>query len=55
MPGIYETVYPRMKNNITKKELEEIYTPNNKEILLAQSLSRGNSVFCFILMLKSFQ
>lgn len=55
MPGTYETVYPRFKNNITSKELDEIYTPKKEEIQLAQSLSRGNVILCFILMLKSFQ
>lgn len=56
MPGIYETVYPRFKSNISEKELNDIYTPTQDEIKFSQKVTRGeNAKLCFLIMLKSFQ
>lgn len=55
MIAIYETVYPRFKNRITENELEEIYTPNENELLLATKIKRNEARLCFLISLKSFQ
>jgi len=55
MPAIHETIYPRFKSHVTKKELLEIYTPTIDEIALAKEFSKGEPFFPFILMLKTFQ
>ena len=36
MPSIQDTAYPRFKKNISQKELEQIYTPTQEEIVLAR-------------------
>ena len=35
MKSLYETAYPRFKKNITKRELEKIYTPSSDELNFA--------------------
>ena len=56
MPSIHETVYPRFKNNVTQKELNEIYTPMPDEIEFSDTVTRGEvPKLCFLIMLKSFQ
>lgn len=55
MAIISESAYPTFKETISKKELEEIYTPIPVEIEYAKKVSRGESVLCFLIMLKAFQ
>lgn len=56
LPGMYETVYPRFKSNISEKELNDIYTPTQNEMKFSRKIARGdNAKFCFLIMLKSFQ
>ena len=56
MPGMHETVYPRFKSSISEKELNDIYTPTQEEMIFSQKVSRGdNAKLCFLIMLKSFQ
>jgi len=53
---IERTAYPRLKKNISLKELVEIYTPNHEEIEVAHKVAKGEvQILNFILMLKSFQ
>ena len=35
MPNIHETAYPRLKVSISKKDLDDLYTPKTNEIALA--------------------
>lgn len=37
MAAIHETAYPRIKPNLTHKELKEIFTPTNEELILLNS------------------
>lgn len=32
LPSIQDTTYPRIKSNLTVKELDEVYTPQRTEI-----------------------
>lgn len=34
MPAIHETAYPRIKPNLSPKELKELFTPNEEELIL---------------------
>ncbi len=36
MPTVAETAYPRLKNQVTSRELIEIYTPTSAELKLAK-------------------
>lgn len=42
MPSIQDTIYPRIKYNLSEKDLEESYTPLQAEIQWAEHKSRGN-------------
>ncbi|GIN41478.1 hypothetical protein [Heyndrickxia oleronia] len=42
MPSIQDTIYPRFKSNLTDKDLEEVYTPQMKEIEWAEAKSGDN-------------
>ncbi|WP_373538752.1 Tn3 family transposase [Chamaesiphon sp.] len=57
MPSVQETAYPRLKSNITLKELTAIYTPTTEEIGFAQqSTATGSSTrLGFLILLKTFQ
>ncbi len=56
VPSINETVYPRLKNNISLNELNEIYTPTNDEITFVNKSARGGTQkLCLLVMLKTFQ
>ena len=53
---MHETVYPRFKSSISEKELNDIYTPTQEEIIFSRKIVRGeNAKLCFLIMLKSFQ
>lgn len=57
MPSVQETAYPRLKSNITLKELTAIYTPTAEEIGFAQqSTAIGSTTrLGFLILLKTFQ
>jgi hypothetical protein len=40
MAAIHETAYPRIKPNLTYKELKEIFTPTEEELLLLDSRTK---------------
>ncbi len=40
MPHVTDTAYPRLKTNLSAKELEEIYTPNLLEVVFAEERTR---------------
>ncbi|CAH2465054.1 MULTISPECIES: DUF4158 domain-containing protein [Bacillus] len=42
MPSIQDTIYPRIKHNLSEQDLEESYTPLHAEIQWAECKSRGN-------------
>jgi hypothetical protein len=41
LPSIQDTTYPRFKSNLTREELEEIYTPQAHEVDWADKKSKG--------------
>jgi TnpA family transposase len=57
MPSVQETAYPRLKSNITLKELTAIYTPTTEEIGFAQQSTASGSTtrLGFLILLKTFQ
>jgi Domain of unknown function (DUF4158) len=56
MALIERTAYPRLKNNISRKELKDKYTLLLHEISHAYSVVRGEpSVISYLLLLKCFQ
>lgn len=56
MPDIHETAYPRIKSQLTRHELHEIYSPTSDEVILASTYAKErNSRGCFLLLLKLVQ
>ena len=56
MPAVHETAYPRLKTTISKKDLEDVYTPTEIEMNLTRSVAKGfPSMLCLLSMLKTFQ
>ncbi len=56
MPTRAETAYPRLKNYVTSRELNEIYTPTQQELNLAnQYTKKGVTKLGFLVLLKTFQ
>jgi TnpA family transposase len=56
VPSIAETAYPRLKNQISSKELLEVYTPTEDELKLASRSTKGSvAKLGFLAMLKTFQ
>lgn len=57
MPNIQDTAYPRLKSNITPKELATIYTPTPEELAFAQQKTASGSAtrLGFLVLLKTFQ
>jgi hypothetical protein len=43
MPSLQDTAYPRLKHNVTDKELAIIYTPALNELSLAEQHTKGSS------------
>ncbi|MEB8915054.1 DUF4158 domain-containing protein, partial [Bacillus cereus] len=55
MTSIERTSYPRFKQNLTGKELKEIYTVTYADNQFAHRVARGTiPVFSLLVMLKSF-
>jgi Domain of unknown function (DUF4158) len=56
MPTVHETAYPRLKSNVTRRELVDLYTPTEAEVELAGRVSKGPSARVpFLILLKTFQ
>ncbi|HEY9832172.1 MAG TPA: DUF4158 domain-containing protein, partial [Stenomitos sp.] len=56
MPSIAETAYPRLKSQVTSRELQEVYTPTPQELKLAHRYTRGAvAQLGFLVLLKTFQ
>lgn len=56
MASIQDTAYPRLKSNLTPKELASIYTPTPEELLLAERVTKGRvAKLGFLILLKIFQ
>ena len=58
MPAIHETAYPRIKPNLSPKELKELFTPNEEELILLDCKTKKSmpvTRFGFMLMLKCYQ
>jgi TnpA family transposase len=58
MAAIHETAYPRIKPNLSHKELREIFTPQEEEISLLNSKTKTSLVvprLGFMLLLKCYQ
>ena len=56
MANIYETIYPKFKNDFSFAELNEIYTPTDIEVSLADRVTeRKGPKLCFLISLKCFQ
>lgn len=51
LPSIQETAYPRIKSNLSRKELEEVYTPKTEEIEWACRSARGTVLQLGLLVL----
>ncbi|MDF5375974.1 Tn3 family transposase [Vibrio parahaemolyticus] len=55
MSSLHETAYPRLKSEITEKDLVESYTPSNAEQAWAQAVRTPVARFGLLLHLKLFQ
>lgn len=56
MPSLPDTAYPRLKQNVSDKELATIYTPTLDELGLAEQSTRENATkLGFLITLKTFQ
>ena len=56
MPAIQDTVYPRLKANISKQELNDFYTPTDSEIIIADKKTQiAHTKICFLISFKTFQ
>jgi TnpA family transposase len=56
MPTVHETVYPRLKSNVSRRELADLYTPTEAELELANRSSTGEPArLAFLVLLKTFQ
>jgi TnpA family transposase len=42
LPSIQDTIYPRIKSNLTEQDLREVYMPKREEIEWAEKKSRGH-------------
>jgi len=56
MAAVQDTAYPKLKHNITKKEITRIYTPLDEEILFANQFRyTADKRFLCLLYIKCFQ
>jgi hypothetical protein len=46
--AVHETAYPRLKSNVTRRELVDLYTPTEAEVELAGRVSKGPPLLDFI-------
>lgn len=54
MPSPHETAYPRLKTSVSGKDLEEVYTPTETEVALANKIAKGaKAKVCFLILLKT--
>ena len=51
MTDLHETAYPRVKSQLTRHELHEIYSPTPDDLLLASACARERNSRCFFLLL----
>ena len=56
MASLHDTAYPRLRSQLTPRELREVYSPTRDELTLAQQVTRGASTqLAFLVLLKTFQ
>jgi TnpA family transposase len=56
MTAIHETAYPRIRSNVTDKELEQIYTPSEEEFWFANKNTKAPAQrLGLLVLLKTFQ
>ena len=56
MTAIHETAYPRIRSNVTDKELVELYTPTGEQLSFAnQNAQAPVQKLGLLVLLKSFQ
>jgi len=56
MPTLHDTAYPRFKNTITDKDLQEVYTPTPDDVGFAERATRIPATKVGLLVvLKTFQ
>ena len=56
MTTIHETAYPRIRSNLSDKELEEIYTPTSDDLAFIHRSTKSTvAAFGGVVLLKTFQ
>jgi len=56
MTAIHETAYPRIRSNITEKELDELYTPTQEQLEFADKNTREPiQKLGLLILIKTFQ
>jgi hypothetical protein len=56
MASIERTAYPRLKRQVTARELRDVFTPSPDEIDWAQGLTRSEEhLLAVVVLLKCFQ
>ena len=56
MTAIHETAYPRIRSNVTDKELVELYTPTEEQLSFASENAQAPvQKLGLLVLLKSFQ
>jgi hypothetical protein len=56
MTTIHETAYPRIRSNLSDKELEEVYTPTPDELAFIHRTTKSTvAAFGGVVLLKTFQ
>lgn len=56
MTAIHETAYPRIRSNVTDKELVELYTPTEEQLSFADENAQAPvQKLGLLVLLKSFQ
>ena len=56
MTAIHETAYPRIRSNLSDKELEELYTPTSDDLAFIERTTKSTiAAFGGMLLLKIFQ
>ena len=56
MTAIHETAYPRLRSNLTDKELRELYTPTPEEMAFVRQVTSSTvTALGVVVLLKTFQ
>jgi hypothetical protein len=56
LSSLHETAYPPFKPELTQRELEDIYTPNEEELRLARRLGKTIATHLYsLVLLKTLQ